>query len=179
MRTRDSCLENWGEDTFHVGDKQERARDKGAITDNNGRDELSTKLATQMQSCQTLSELQAAMRSQPQGQMLITVNATEVGADSDSSDSNDDSASDDSSDESYESDSHDDDDDDHDDIDTRICSHDSDAGMKRVVYMANTLSLETDGNNKGMDTSMYKNAKGEQDDDRRIWEQQPRVFISR
>ena len=164
------CLENRRECIFYMGDKKEKAGDKRAATDDNGRDGLSSRFPTQVQYFRTLSEFQVATQSQLKPRTSITVNATEVGADSDDSDSSD------SSDETYESDSHDDDDHYHDGNDTRICSHNKDAGMKRVEYMTNTLSLKVDRNNKAADISMHKVAKGEQDDDRKIWEQQPRVF---
>jgi hypothetical protein len=166
------CLENRRECIFCTGDKQEKAGDKRATTNDNGRDGLSSKLPTQVQCFRNLSEFRVAMQSQLQGRTLVTVNATEVGADSGDGDSSD------SSDESYEGDSHDDDDHHDDDNDPRICSRNSDAGMKRVEYMTNTLSLKVGANNKATDTSMYKSAKGERDDDRKIWEQQPRFFTS-
>jgi hypothetical protein len=156
------CLENRRECIFYTGDKKEEAGDKRATTDDNGRDGLSSKFLTQVQYFRTLSEFQVAAQSQLRPQMPITVNAIEVDSDSDDGDSSD------SSDETYESDSHDDDDHCHDGNDTRICSHNKDAGMKRVEHMTNALSLKVDGNNKV--------AKWEQDDDRKIWGQQPRVF---
>jgi hypothetical protein len=145
-----------------MGDKKEEARDKRATIDDNDRDGLSSKFPTQVQYIRTLSEFQVAAQSQLKPQMSITVNATEVDANSDNSDSSD------SSDETYESDSHDDDDHYHDGNDTRVCSHNKDAGMKRVEYMTNALSLKVGGNNKATDISMYKIAKGEQDDNRKI-----------
>jgi len=163
------CLEDKRECIFYMGDKEEKARDKRATTNDNGRDGLSSKFPPQMQYFQTLSEFQVAAQSQLHPQTLITVNAREVDPDSDSDSS-------DSSDETSESDSYDDDDHYHDGIDTRICSHNKDAGMKRVEYMMNALSSKADGNNKATDISMYNVAKGEQDDDRKIWGQQPRVF---
>jgi hypothetical protein len=164
------CLEDKRECIFYMGDKKEKARDKRATTDDNGRDGLSSKFPTQMQYFRTLSEFQVAAQSQLQPQTLVTVNVAEVDTDSDSDSS-------DSSNETYESDSqHDDDDHYHYGIDTRICSHNKDAGMKRVEYMTNALSLKVDGNNKATDISMHNVAKGEQDDDRKLWEQQPRVF---
>ena len=163
------CLENRRECIFYMGDKKERAGDKRATTDDNGRDGLSSRFPTQVQYFRTLSEFQAAAQSQLKPRTSITVSATEVNADSDSDSS-------DSSDESYESDSHDDDDHYHDGNDTSICSHNKDAGMKCVEYMTNALSLKVGGNNKAADTSIYKVAKGEPGDDRKIWEQQPRVF---
>jgi hypothetical protein len=184
------CLENRRECIFYTSDKQEKAGDKRATTNDNGRDGLSSKLPTQVQCFPNLSEFQMAMQSQVRGRTLVTVNATEVGADSDDSDSSDssddgvsgdssdESVSGDSSDESYEGDSHDHDDHHDNDNDPRVCSHNSDAGMKRVEYMTNTLSLKVGANNKATDTSMYRSVKGEQDDDRKIWEQQPRVFTS-
>jgi hypothetical protein len=163
-------LGNKRECIFYVGDKKEKARDIRATTDDNGRDGLSSKSPTQAQYFQTLSEFPVAAQSQLKPQMSVTVNVTEVDADSDDSDSSD------SSDETYESDSHDDDDHCYYGNDTRICGHNKDAGMKRVEYVTNALSLEVGRNNKATDISMYKVAKGEQDDDRKIWEQQPRVF---
>ena len=109
-----------------------------------------------------------AMQSQLRGRTLVTVNATEVGADSDdsdSSDSSDESVSGDSSDESYESDFHDNDNHHDGDNGPRIYSHNNDAGMKRMEFMTNTLSLKVGANNKATDTSMFKSAKAEQDDD--------------
>jgi hypothetical protein len=164
------CLENKRECIFYMGDKKEKAGDKRATTDDNGRDELSSKFPTQAQYFRTLSESQVAAQSQLKPWMSITVSATEVDADSDDSDSSD------SSDETYESDSHDDDDHYHDGNDTRICSHNKDAGMKHMEYMTNALSLKVGGNNEAADTSIYQVAKGEQGDDRKIWEQQPQVF---
>jgi hypothetical protein len=165
-------LENKRECIFYMGDKKEKAGDIRATTDGNGRDGLSSKFPTQMQHFRTLSEFQVAAQSQLKPQMSITVNTTEVDADSDDSDSSD------SSDETYESDSHDDDGHCHNGNDTRICSYNQDAGIKRVEHMTKTLSLNIGGNNKVTDISMYKVAKGEQDDDRKIWEQQPRVFTN-
>lgn len=163
------CLENKRECIFYMGDKKEKARDKRATTDDNGRDGLSSRFPTQVQYFRTLSEFQVAAQSQLKPRTSITVNATEVDADSDSDSS-------DSSDETYESDSHDDDDHYHDGNDTRICSHNKDASMKHVEYMTNALSLKVGGNNKAADILMYKVAKEEQDDGRKIWEQQPQVF---
>ena len=130
-------LENRREGIFYIGGKQGKAGDKGATTNNNGRDGLSSKSPTQVQCFRNLSEFQAAMQSQLQDRTSVTANATEVDTDnddSDSSDSSDDSVSGGSSDESYESDSHDNDDHHDGDNDPTIHSYNSDAGTKRVGY---------------------------------------------
>ena len=123
------CLENRREGIFCIGDKQEKAGDKRATTNDNSRDTLSSKLPTQVQCFRNLLEFQVATQSQLQDRTLVTVNAIEVDADSDDSDSSD-SDSGDSSDESYESDSHDNDDHHGGDNDPRVYSHNSNAGTK-------------------------------------------------
>src|ERR1700733_4836581 len=150
------CLENRREGILYVGDKQGKAGDRGATTNDNGRDGFCSKPPPQVQCFRNLSEFQAAMQSQLQNRTLVTVNATEVDGSSDDSDS---------SDESYESDFHDNDNHHDGDNGPRIYSHNNDAGMKRMEFMTNTLSLKVGANNKATDTSMFKSAKAEQDDD--------------
>jgi hypothetical protein len=161
------CLENKRERIFYISDKKEKIRDKRATTDDSGHDGLPSKFPTQVQYFRTLSEFQVAAQSQLKHRMSVTMNTTEVDADYDDSNSSD------LSDETYESHLHDHDDHCHGGNDTRVCSHNRDAGMKHVEYMMNALSWKVGGNNKATDISMYKSAKGEQDDDRKIWKQQP------
>lgn len=90
---------------------------------------------------------------------------TEVDADSDDSDSSDLS--------DYEIDSSNGDDDRHHDNDTRICSRNRGAAIEHVEYMTKILSLKSGGNDNATDMSVYRCAKGEEEeeeDDRALWE---------
>jgi hypothetical protein len=164
------CQENKRKSIFYIRDDKEKAQEETATAGDSHQNGMSLKSPTKVQRFGTLSEFQVAIQSQIQHRQLVIVNATEVDGDSDDSDDSD------SSDEICESDScsGDDDDDDDNDNDTSVCSHNRNADIERVDYLTKALSLKDDGNSSNI--IKYRNAKAEQDDDRTLWGQEPRVL---
>lgn len=152
------CWQNQKERASFLDD--EGGQDRGANRADKGRrhqDAILETTPTQGRRVWTLSELQVTIQSKLEHQPQFTVTATEVTEDSDESGG---------SDESEEGD------------DCSICSTDEDPVIERMELLQEAVSLR-DSDNRAAEQSRCRSTRGKPDDDRKLWQQPPRVLSDR